>query len=124
MNAESVDTAGQALPRWRLISGIAVFVAMITVLASLAPVYLENFRLQQYLRGVVRAAGISSLSDDAVRGEVLGRVRALKLPVTADEIEITRSPGQGRIRIEIKYAVQMHLALYQVDLHFHPGAQG
>jgi hypothetical protein len=121
VNAESVESAEPVLPLWRLIAGIAVFAALIAVLASLTPVYLENFRLQQYLRDVVRASGALGTSDDAVRGEVLGRAHALNLPVSGDEIEITHL--QGKIRLDIKYAVQMHLTLYQVDLHFHPSAQ-
>ena len=91
--------------------------ALIVVLASLAPVYVEDLRLRQYLREIVRTAA----PDDTVRGEVLGRARQLDLPVLPGEVDITH-PG-GKLRIEIKYAVQMHLTLYQVDLHFHPSAQ-
>lgn len=100
-------------------TGLGVFAAMFIVLASLAPVYLENYRLQQYLREVTRTP---STPDETVKTEVMARVHQLGLPVAPDDIAITRP--NGRLRLEIKYKVQMHLTLYQVDLHFHPVSQG
>jgi hypothetical protein len=123
VNADRVSVdAPRALPLWRLIAGIAVFVSMFLVLAGLAPVYMDNYRFQQYLRSVAQAAPRQSATpDDRVKAEVLGRARALDLPVLADQIQITHP--NGKLRLEISYAVQMRLGLYQVDLHFHPSAQ-
>lgn len=100
-------------------TGLGVFAAMFIVLASLAPVYLENYRLQQYLREVTRTP---STPDETVKTEVIARVHQLGLPVVPEDIAITRP--NGKLRLEVKYKVQMHLTLYQVDLHFHPVSQG
>ncbi len=94
---------------------------MLLVLASLAPVYLENYRLQQYMRNLTQGSVSSAVPDEKVRADVLSRAQSLDLPVLPGEIQITHP--NGRLRLEIKYAVQMHLGLYQVDLHFHPSAQ-
>ncbi len=108
------------LPLWRLIAGILVLVAMASVLIALAPVYFENFELGQYVRSVARGPNAGNTPDDALRAEVLARAHQLDLPVNASDIQITHSGGS--LRLQLKYAVQMDFPLYQVDLHFHPGA--
>jgi len=110
-------TAGK-LPLWRLIAGIGVLAGMVTVLASLAPVYLENYRLQQYLTQLGRDPGFVATPDDAIRDEILTRARALNLPLRTADIQISRVGGG--LKVQMGYAVAMNLALYRVDLHFHP----
>ncbi len=92
---------------------------MVAVLLGLAPVYLENYRLQQYLTQLARNPGFAETSDDAVRQEVVERARALRLPLRSSDIQITRT--DGAVKVQMGYAVGMNLALYRVDLHFHPG---
>lgn len=116
----SASTGDAALPLWRLIAGVLVLVAMAAVLLALAPVYIEDFELRQYVRALARAPGAESAADDRLRGSVLERARALHLPVRAEDVQIAHS---GRkVELQIKYAVQMDFSLYQVDLHFHPSA--
>lgn len=112
-----IDNPVQKLPLWRLITGLSVFAALIAVLLSLAPVYLENLRLQQSFRNIVQATGAS---DQTLRDQAFSRARELGLPVTADQIQVTH-PG-GKAHMEAKYAVQMNFRLYQVDVHFKPSA--
>ncbi len=109
----------EKLPRWRLIAGIGVLAAMVTVLLSLAPVYLENFRLQQSLNQMARDPRFTALTDDGVRRQVVTRAGKLNLPVREGDIKITRP--DGGLTLDVRYAVRMDLALYRVDLHFHPG---
>ena len=90
---------------------------MAVVLLSLAPVYLENFRLQQYFRTV---AGEADAGDEALRSQVVARARDQGLPLTPGEVRIARAGG--KLRLEARYAVEMDFPLYQVDLHFHPAA--
>ena len=117
--AHSTETAPQKLPLWRLILGIAVLGAMVTVLLSLAPVYLENYRLQQYLTQLARDPGFAATPDDALRREVQAKATALLLPLRLSDIQITRA--EGGLKLQMAYAVGMNLGLYRVDLHFHPG---
>ena len=108
------------LPLWRLIAGILVLLAMGGVLATLAPVYFEDYQLRQYIRSLVRSPNAASISDEALRSGVLARARQLDLPVAASDIQITHA--DARVQVQLKYAVQLDFPLYQVDLHFHPGA--
>ncbi len=107
------------LPLWRLIGGLFVLGSLIAVLAALAPVYFDNFQLQKYLRDVTRRP---TETDEVLRSQVLVRARQLDLPVTAGDIRIEHAGG--KVQVEMRYAVQMTLPLYRVDLHFHPNASG
>lgn len=107
------------LPLWRLILGVLVLAAMAAVLISLAPVYLENYRLGQFVKQLAHSP---ASTDDSVRAAVLSRARQLDLPVDSADVQITHA--SGKLRIETKYAVQMDFPLYQVDLHFHANGSG
>jgi hypothetical protein len=102
------------LPLWRLVLGVSVLVAMVGILLTLMPVYFENYQLGQYVRQLARNA---NAPDDELRAAVMVRARALDLPVQPGDIQITRP--EGKLQLEMKYAVQMDFPLYQVDLHFH-----
>lgn len=116
----TTDPSACALPVWRLIAGILVLLTMASVLVALAPVYFENYQLGQYVRSAVRGADAIKTSDDALRSVILTRAKQLNLPVAASDIQIARAGG--KVQLQLKYAVQMDFPLYQVDLHFHPGA--
>jgi len=108
------------LPLWRLIAGIFVLLAMASVLIALAPVYFEDYELRQYVRSLVREPNAATMPDDTIRSRVLARAHQLNLPVAASDIQITHT--DGKLRLQLRYAVEMNFPLYQVDLHFHPGA--
>jgi hypothetical protein len=105
------------LPLWRLIAAILVLLAMAGVLLALAPVYFEDYQLRQHIRSLARG---SNMPDEALRSAVLERAKQLDLPVQPGDIQITHT--DGKLRIQLKYAVQMDYPLYQVEVHFHPGA--
>jgi len=116
----NATTAKQKLPVWRLIAALFVFGSMIAVVVALAPVYIGNLRLQRYLRDVTRHPGVASTPDETLRSQVLLRARQLDLPIAASDVQIAHAGG--KVQIQMKYAVQMTLPLYRVDLHFHPNA--
>lgn len=105
------------LPLWRLALGFLVLAAMAAILVMLAPVYVENYRLGQYVKQLVRSP---DTSDQNLRSSVIARAHQLDLPVESEDIKITRGPG--KIELQTKYAVQIDYPLYQVDLHLHAGA--
>jgi hypothetical protein len=51
---------------------------------------------------------------------VLDKARQLDLPVTEDNVQVYRS-ADG-LRIDVRYSVTVRAPLYQVDIHFYPGA--
>jgi len=112
--------ASQKLPLWRLIAAILVLAALAGILIALAPVYFEDYQLRQYIQSIVRAPNAATTPDETLRAAVLARARQLDLPVQRGDVQI--SHPSGKLRLQLKYAVQMDFPLYQVDLHFHPSA--
>jgi hypothetical protein len=108
------------LPLWRLLAAIFMLCGMAAVLISLAPVYFENFRLQQFVGDLAGRSDSKTTPDDALRTTVLDRAHQLELPVAPGDVHITHP--DGKLHLDMKYAVQKNFRLYQVDLHFHPGA--
>jgi hypothetical protein len=113
-------TTAQKLPLWRLITASLVLGVMIAILATLAPVYLENYRLGRYVRDLVHTSNAAATPDETLRSQVLAQARQLDLPIQSADVKITRA--QSRVEVQIKYAVEMDFPLYQVDVHFHPSA--
>jgi hypothetical protein len=110
----------EKLPLWRLIAAVLVLAAMAGVLLALAPVYYEDFQLRQYLQSLARDRRYASTPDETLRSSVVAQAHRLDLPIRPAEVQI--SHPDGKLQLQIKYAVQMDLPLYQVDLHFHPSA--
>jgi hypothetical protein len=102
------------LPLWRLIAAILVLAAMIGILLALAPIYFEDYQLRQYIRSLA-----PTTPDETLRAAILARARQLDLPVQPGDIQIAHP--NGKLQLQLKYAVQVDFPLYQVDLHFHPG---
>jgi hypothetical protein len=107
------------LPLWRLLGGILILGAMVAILLALAPVTLENYRLQQFIKSVATNPAARTASDESLTASVATHARELDLPVDASDIKVTRA--QGRVHVEANYRVKV---LDEVDLHFHPKATG
>ena len=108
------------LPLWRLIAAILVLAGMAGVLLALAPVYIEDLKLRQYIRSLARDPNAATTPEEELRSAVLSRARQLDLPIQSGDIQI--SHPEGKLQLQMKYAVQMDFPFYQVDLHFHPSA--
>jgi hypothetical protein len=108
------------LPLWRLIAAVIVLLAMASVLFALAPVYFEDYQLRQYVRSLVRSPRTSAMPDDALRAAVITRAKQLDLPLAVSDIQITHP--DSKVHVQLNYAVQLDFPVYQVEVHFHPGA--
>jgi hypothetical protein len=110
----------ERLPLWRALSGFAVLGSLVAVLLSLLPVYIGNYQLTQFIRGVAAEPNVGAVAEDSLRPRILERARQLALPVTAADVQISHEGT--RVRLQAKYKVQKDLGLAHVDLHFHPEA--
>ena len=108
------------LPRWRLAAGCLVLAALVFLAILFTPVYVRNMKLQNYVDGITQRVENYAKSDDALRTWVLDKAHELNLPVTEDNVHVSR-PG-GAVRIDVQYSVTVHAPLYSVNLHFYPGA--
>jgi hypothetical protein len=104
------------VPRWRLAAGVLVLAALGLFTAVLAPIYLRNFRFHEFVSGLTHNVETRERSGDALKGMVLTKARSLNLPVTASDVQITRTGEE--VRIAVRYVVKVDLPGYTVELHF------
>lgn len=105
MNAGTASADEPKLPLWRLISGFALLGILVALLVVAGLVYLDNFRLDRYMRALAYQPETARLSDAALTERLIARARNLGLPVQNRDIEITRQDGRPHIRIA-RYGVE------------------
>jgi hypothetical protein len=105
---------------WRVAAAVAVLAILVVLGVRLIPIYIHNAELQQFVEQATHRAGAPTSSDDVLRTWVLEKAQDLDLPVKAPNVHIERS--SDRVRIDVRYEVQVDLPLYTVNLHFYPGA--
>ena len=97
-----------------------ILAGLLFFLGMFAPVYFRNMQLQNFVSDTAHRVENQTKSDDVLREMVLARARELRLPVTAENVHITRSP-EG-MHVDVRYFVQVDFPGYSVNLHFYPGA--
>jgi hypothetical protein len=104
------------LPLWRLVLGIGVLGGFVAVIGFLTPVYVDDMRLHEYVVSLEKAPDASVTPDETLRQEVVGRARQLDLPVRPQDIQIVHNGS--KLKIGMRYVVEMNVVVYPVDLHF------
>lgn len=117
MTASFPDSGAEKvrLPIWRLIGGVAVLGALVALLVMAGLVYVDNFRLDRYMRALTEEPGSTALSDAALTDDILNRAKQLDLPVHRSDVTVTRLNGRPRIRIA-RYGVQTYLGRMDLRL--------
>jgi membrane protein required for beta-lactamase induction len=111
-----------AVPRWRIVAGAGILAALVGLLTLLAPAYFHDLDLQSYVSGLTRDEAGRATSDGALREEIVDKAKQLDLPVSADNVRITRAADGKLEHIDVRYFVDVNLPGYTVKLHFYPGA--
>jgi hypothetical protein len=98
-----------------IILGSAIFCAV-----RLVPPYLNNYELQDSIRQEAAFASATRKQDDDIRADVEKKVKQLGIPADSKDIQV--SDDAGNVKISVDYTVPVDLAVYQLQLHFHPQA--
>ena len=106
----------------RLVAGVLVLLALLSLSGLLIPPYAANFQLQRYVNDLIDDPAMARQPLDAVRARVLNKAAALGLPVRSEDVHV--AAPNGALRIDVLYIVHVDLAGYTVDLHFRPAAGG
>ena len=106
----------------RKIAGVAVLAILAVIGAMLMPPYIQNWKLQRYVNGLVDDPATANQPSEVIRDKVVLRGGALGLPVHVGDVQVSRP--QNSVRIDVLYIVHMDFAGYSVDLHFRPAAGG
>ncbi len=103
--SDAADPVANQLPVWRLIAGLGLLAVLITLLVIAGIVYVDNFRLDRYMRALAGETASIGLSDAELKSDILERARQLGLPVQGADVEVTRTNGRPHIRIA-RYGVE------------------
>ena len=108
------------VPRWRIAAAILVIAGLVGLAAMLAPVYIHNLELQNFVSDLASRSDTPAKSDDLLRTWVVDKAHDLDLPIKPESVRILRS-SEG-MRIDVRYQVRVDIPGYTVNLHFYPGA--
>ncbi len=103
------------LPLWRLISGLAVLATLVLLVVLAGQVYIDNFRLDRYIKDLAAQPASANLSDSVILNDILERAKQLDLPIQRSGISVTRFDGKPHIRID-RYGVQTYLVRMDLRL--------
>lgn len=102
------------------ILGVVLVVAFVYVCFQMVPPFFQNYQFQDYLENEARRTSYSTLSEEAIRQEVLKEARSDDLPISGEQIRIARA--RDRVQISVDYTVHVNLLFFPQDLHFSPSS--
>ncbi len=105
---------------WRKITAAAVLAAFVAVLATMAPAYVQNFRLRHALSELVRQPELANSPPEVVQVATANRAASLGIPVRPEHVRVSRFGNS--LHVEVRYRVRVDVFLYTVDLRFSAGS--
>ena len=85
---------------------------------KIVPLYFANYQLQDSMHEMAAYASAYRKQDDDIRADVEKKVKELGIPADSKDIQV--SDVSGNVTISVDYTVPVDLAIYQLQLHFHP----
>jgi hypothetical protein len=108
----------------KLVVGVAVIVALFYGAWLLIPPYFANYQFEDQIKNTAMGGTYSTKSDDELREIVLKDAKDLEIPVTKNQIRVSRiGTNATGLAIDVDYSVHVDLPGFPVDLHFHPSTQ-
>jgi uncharacterized membrane protein len=93
--------------------GLIVLALGVFIAWKMIPVKVKTAELRQLVTDEARSAG--TRSDDKIRAAILAKARENNLPVTEDNIKISRAASQ--ITVEVNYVVPIEFPGYTYQWH-------
>jgi hypothetical protein len=97
-----------------IVLAIAIFIAY-----KMIPIKVRSADLKQTVTDEAKMAGTHR--DEVIMGQILAKAREVQLPVTEDNVKITRSAGE--ITVEVDYDVPVDFPGKTWNWHQHITAQ-
>jgi hypothetical protein len=106
----------------KMVTGIVAIVAAVYLIAVLAPPYFSNYQFEDAIKTEAQLGTYSTKSEDAIRDALFKKAQDLDVPITREQIKVTRIgvTGSGSLSIDAPYVVHVNLPGYPLDLHFEP----
>ena len=105
----------------RIAFALFMIVALIFLGLKFVPVYYGNYNFKDYVDDESRRASYAqTTTEDSVRDEVFKKAQEYEIPVTKEDIKVTKGGGGGTAAVAISadYTVHLDLLVTSTDLHF------
>jgi hypothetical protein len=108
------------MDNFKLAFGVFVIVALIYLGVTFVPPYYENYEFQDAISHQALDSTYTPQTEDDIRDAVYRTAEDIGVPVTKEQIQVTRLGGQanGSITINVPYVVHISLPGYPYDLRF------
>ena len=106
----------------KLVLTFGVLAALILVGVKVIPPCYDNYQFEDTLKNDVLQATYSNRSVDDVRTLVIKHAQEYDIPLTPQQVHITRTGGfgTGTLQIDAQYSVQLEFPGYSTSIDFHP----
>jgi predicted membrane protein len=103
----------------RMLFGLFVVASVVYLGWKIVPVYFSNYQFEEAMDDTARMAAVDlRKSPDELRNLVFESARSFEIPLTADDINVTRDGGN--VVISAEYTVHIDAPIYPFDLKFTP----
>jgi hypothetical protein len=103
-----------------MIITLVVIGCVLFAIVKVAPPYMNNYQLQDYMSTEARYAVVNKKGEDDIRADMMKKIAEMEIPATAKDLKIMTTPTSTRITLN--YVVHVDLKFYQFDLNFAPDA--
>jgi hypothetical protein len=109
----------------RMFVGILVIVGGIFVSVKLIPPYFNNYQFNDWLKDEATHDSYSTRTESDIRMAVLKKAQDFDIPLTENDVKVTRFGAQNNatIIIQAPYVVHVDFPGYTVDIHFDASTQ-
>lgn len=103
----------------KLLFALAILGAAAFCATRIAPAYIENYELQDYISQVAAQANAHPAKEkpEVIQNDILAKAESLGLPVGRRDINV--SVGKT-VKIKLDYSVYVDFRIYMLTLHFSP----
>ncbi len=106
---------------FKAVLAVALFLSLVFLGIKLVPPYIQNYEFQSDLESIARLSTYAAQkTEDDVRNDVMGKAKELSLPVTPEQVAVTKSTYG--VNINVKYTVVIEVPGYTFRLKFNPVA--
>ena len=95
---------------------LVVVAALIVGVVKIVPVYVKVYEFEDAMRVQAKFAGVERKNETVVREELFLKAQSMGLPITREQIEISKR--MGGITIKVRYTVPIDLIVMQRDFNF------
>lgn len=106
--------------RLKTLLALAILVAIVFSVIKIVPIYVLNYELHDSMQEEATYASVNRKTPEQIRSDLEKKLKELGIAVDPKSIEVTSY--SGNVTISLEYTVPVDLAVYQLQLHFHPQA--